>query len=85
MKTTFTMFFAPLLFAASRSAATFYSAAGNAAPATSPTRVAQEAAKKVGAAMVKNDVRYVVVEVENTDGNPCMPAGKSLQAGRAEA
>ncbi len=36
-------------------------------------------ARKAGAEMVKDDVRTVVREVENTDGNPCMPEGKSFQ------
>ncbi len=36
-------------------------------------------ARKAGAEMLKSDVRTVVREVENTDGNPCMPEGKSFQ------
>ncbi len=36
-------------------------------------------ARKAGAEMMKSDVRTVVRDVENTDGNPCMPEGKSFQ------
>ena len=47
--------------------------------------VAQVAAKtpnavaKAASEMQSKDVRTVVREVENTDGNPCMPEGKSYQ------
>ncbi len=34
---------------------------------------------KAALEMQTKDVRTVVREVENTDGNPCMPEGKSFQ------
>lgn len=35
--------------------------------------------EKIAAAMKANDTRTIIKEVENTDGNPCMPAGKSYE------
>lgn len=37
------------------------------------------AVEKVATKMKANDTRTIVKEVENTDGNPCMPEGKSYQ------
>ena len=37
------------------------------------------AVDKAAAKMKARDTRTVVKEVENTDGNPCMPEGKSFQ------
>jgi hypothetical protein len=37
------------------------------------------AVDKAAAKMKANDTRTVVTEVENKDGNPCMPEGKSYQ------
>lgn len=37
------------------------------------------AVEKAAANMKANDTRTVVKEVENTDGNPCLPEGKSHQ------
>ena len=37
------------------------------------------AVDKTAAKMKANDTRTVITEVENKDGNPCMPEGKSYQ------
>lgn len=37
------------------------------------------AVEKAAAKMKSGDTRTIIKEVENTDGNPCMPEGKSFQ------
>ncbi len=37
------------------------------------------AAERAAAKMKSGDTRTVITEVENKDGNPCMPEGKSSQ------
>lgn len=37
------------------------------------------AVEKAAAKMKSADTRTIIKEVENTDGNPCMPEGKSFQ------